>query len=82
MNSMENHVNIDLVVNNLANQITELSKDKAIYYSLAVQRHAIIQQLKQEKEQLQQEMEQLKKENQELKKQVDELKKRKQKPQR
>jgi cell division septum initiation protein DivIVA len=79
---MENQVNMDLMNGHLLNQITELSRDKAIYYSLAVQRHAIIQQLTQEKEQLQQEMEQLKKENQELKKLVNELKKRKQKPQR
>lgn len=54
-----NATNMDLVVNDLTQQIAQLSKEKAIYFSLASSKAA--------------EVTKLKKENEELKKQINEL---------
>jgi cell division protein FtsB len=57
----------ELVINDLTKQIADLSRDKAIFFALATQRTAEVNQLRQENEQLKKRIEELEKQNEEEK---------------
>lgn len=61
---MENN-NANLVIEELSRQVAELSKEKAMFYAIAVQKEREIKGLKEE-------LNKLHKENQELDKQIEE----------
>jgi cell division protein FtsB len=60
-------LNVDLIADNLSNQIALLSKEKAIYYSMATQLTVEVNQLRQENEELIKQIEELKTQNKEEK---------------
>jgi cell division protein FtsB len=60
-------LNVDLIANNLSDQIASLSKEKAIYYSMATQLTVEVNQLRQENEELIKQIEELKTQNKEEK---------------
>jgi cell division protein FtsB len=60
-------LNVDLIADNLSNQIALLSKEKAIYYSMATQLTVEVNQLRQENEELKKQIDELKKQNKEEK---------------
>jgi cell division protein FtsB len=60
-------LNVDLIADNLSNQIALLSKEKAIYYSMATQLTVEVNQLRQENEQLKKRIEELEKQIEEEK---------------
>lgn len=52
--------NIDLIINDLANQIAFLSREKAIYFALATQREKEIDELRNKVQTLESELKKLK----------------------
>jgi cell division protein FtsB len=64
---IEVKLNVDLIADNLSNQIALLSKEKAIYYSMATQLTVEVNQLRQENEELKKQIDELKKQNKEEK---------------
>jgi regulator of replication initiation timing len=65
-------LNVDLIADNLSNQIALLSKEKAIYYSMATQLTVEVNQLRQENEQLKKRIEELEKQKTETEEPTDE----------
>jgi regulator of replication initiation timing len=61
------NANVDLVANEMAMQIANLSKEKAIFYALATQLTAEVNQLREENENLKKRIEELEKQNEEKK---------------